>query len=46
MIAVLHDQKALVPYYPSKGFVIVETEVGGVDNLSFSFYFGPATVTR
>ena len=24
---------ALVPYYISKGFIIVETEVGGVDNI-------------
>ena len=24
---------ALVPYYPSKGFVVVETEVGGFDNI-------------
>ena len=30
---ILKCHNCLVPYYPSKGFVVVETEVGGVDNI-------------
>ena len=32
LTVILTCRSALVPYYFSKGFVIFETEVGGVDN--------------
>ena len=33
LTVILTCRSALVPYYFSKGFVIFETEVGGVDNI-------------
>ena len=36
LTVILTCRNALVPYYFSKGFFIVETEVGGVDNITIS----------
>ena len=36
LTVILTCRSALVPYYLSKGFVIVETEVVGVDNIPMS----------